>query len=70
MEKFYVGLEIVLTRYKLLKMSLTPAHIKQTCELKTFTPASLPHSYILLQATIVAQFDVAKHHLLFLLDCT
>ena len=39
MEKFCVGLEIVLTRCKLL-MSLTPAHIKQTCELKKLTPVS------------------------------
>ena len=40
MEKFCVGLEIVLTRCKLLIMSLTPAHIKQTCELKKLTPVS------------------------------
>ena len=47
-KKFYVGLEDVLTRYKLLKMSLTPAPIKQTCEVWKFTPASLPYSFTLL----------------------
>ena len=60
MKKFYVVLEIVLTGCKLLKMSLILAHIKQTCELHKFTPFSLPYSYTLLPATIVAQFDVAK----------
>ena len=55
----FPGLQ-VLTGCKLLKISLTPAHIKQTCELQKFTPFSLPYSYTLLQATIVAQFDVAK----------
>ena len=57
MEKFCVGLEIVLTRCKLLIMSLTPAHIKQTCELKKLTPVS-SHIATHLQATIVAQFDI------------
>ena len=60
MKKFYVVLEIVMTGCKLLKMSLILAHIKQTCERHKFTPFSLPYSYTLLQATIVAQFDVAK----------
>ena len=63
MEKFCVGLEIVLTRCKLL-MSLTPAHIKHTCELKKINTCLLPHSYTLLQTTIVAQFDVAKQPLI------
>ena len=52
-----------MTRCKLLIMSLTPAHIKQTCELKKINTCLLPHSYTLLQATIVAQFDMAKQPL-------
>ena len=63
MEKFCVGLEIVLTRCKLLIMSLPQAHIKQTCELKKNNTCLLPYSYTLLQTTIVAQFDVAKQPL-------
>ena len=46
MERFYVNQEIVLTRCKLLKKSLILAHIKKSCELKKFTPASLPYRKI------------------------
>ena len=53
----------VLTRCKLLIMSLTPStHQKDLPTNKIYT-CLFPNSYTLLQATVVAQFDVAKQPL-------
>ena len=60
MEKFYIGLEIVLVQ---IVENVLNTGTHQTCELKKITPTSLPYSYTLLYATIVAQFQVAKQPL-------
>ena len=53
----------MLTMCKLVKMRLTPAHIKQTCELNNFHLLPFNVATQCCRPTIVAQFDVAKQPL-------